>query len=241
MNKHLEQLIALSDVDKEIDAFIPKEEEIKAGLNRLKDQEAHYETEIEAIKAEMEQNHMKKAKNETHLAELTDKLGDLEKKSAAVKSEKEMKALQLEEEIAREQVAFANEEIQRLDKIEKGKEADIEELKAKIDGLQADIKTADEESQSKVVGLEEEKKKAFAKKEELVAEVPQKILSFYQKIRRWAGNTAVVPVKKQACYGCFMKLNDKTYSEVIRSEEIVVCPSCGRILYPQPETEAEEG
>jgi len=61
--------------------------------------------------------------------------------------------------------------------------------------------------------------------------VPQKILSFYQKIRRWAGNSAVVPVKQQACYGCFMKINDKVYAEVIKSDEIVMCPSCGRILY----------
>ena len=35
MNKHLVQLIALAEVDKSIDSFIPKEEEINAGLNRL--------------------------------------------------------------------------------------------------------------------------------------------------------------------------------------------------------------
>lgn len=28
-----------------------------------------------------------------------------------------------------------------------------------------------------------------------------------------------------------MKLNDKTYAEVIKAEEIVTCPHCGRILY----------
>ena len=65
----------------------------------------------------------------------------------------------------------------------------------------------------------------------------QKIISFYEKIRKWAKNTAVVPVKKQACYGCFMKINDKTYSEVIKGEEIVTCPHCGRILYIEKEEE----
>ncbi|HHH37742.1 MAG TPA: hypothetical protein ENK77_03905, partial [Epsilonproteobacteria bacterium] len=61
-------------------------------------------------------------------------------------------------------------------------------------------------------------------------------LAFYEKIRIWAGNTAVVAVKKQACYGCYMKLNDKTYADVIRGEEITNCPHCGRILYIERET-----
>ena len=59
----------------------------------------------------------------------------------------------------------------------------------------------------------------------------QNIIVFYEKIRRWARNTAVVPVRKQACYGCYMKLNDHTYASVVRGEEITTCPHCGRILY----------
>jgi predicted nucleic acid-binding Zn-ribbon protein len=28
-----------------------------------------------------------------------------------------------------------------------------------------------------------------------------------------------------------MKINDKSYTEVIKGEEIATCPHCGRILY----------
>jgi len=45
------------------------------------------------------------------------KLVDNSKKSGDVKTEREMKSLQLEEEIAKEQVTFANEEIERLERI----------------------------------------------------------------------------------------------------------------------------
>ena len=63
----------------------------------------------------------------------------------------------------------------------------------------------------------------------------QKILTFYEKIRKWAGNTTVVPVRKQACYGCFMRINDKTYADAIKGEEIITCPHCGRVLYIETE------
>jgi predicted nucleic acid-binding Zn-ribbon protein len=34
-----------------------------------------------------------------------------------------------------------------------------------------------------------------------------------------------------------MKVNDKIYAEVIRAEEIVSCPHCGRVLYVEQESE----
>lgn len=231
MNKHLVQLIELARIDSDIDSFGPKEEAINENLNKILEQEKKNLEIVAQLEEEIADNKMKKSKSEAHLAELSGKLEDIEKKSGAVKNEKEMKSLQLEEEIAKEQIIFANEEIERLDKIEKAKEEEINTLKTENDELIGRAEAAKEESKKEIEALEVEKKASFAKKEKLVGEVPQKILSFYQKIRRWAGNTTVVPVKKQACQGCYMKINDRVYAEVIKSEEIVNCPSCGRILY----------
>jgi predicted nucleic acid-binding Zn-ribbon protein len=36
-----------------------------------------------------------------------------------------------------------------------------------------------------------------------------------------------------------MRLNDKTYASVIKSEDIVTCPHCGRILYIEETVEEE--
>jgi predicted nucleic acid-binding Zn-ribbon protein len=64
------------------------------------------------------------------------------------------------------------------------------------------------------------------------------IYRFYEKIKRWAGISAVTPVKKQACSGCNMKISDKIYSEVIKGEEIVTCPHCGRVLFVEDTEES---
>jgi len=44
----------------------------------------------------------------------------------------ELKALQLEEEIAKEQIAFANEEIDRLDNLAKNKESNFKRVTREI-------------------------------------------------------------------------------------------------------------
>ena len=136
-----------------------------------------------------------------------------------------MKSLQLEEEIAKEQVTFANEEIERLERIIASKEESVEVLKANRDELTATLEVIKAELDGKLAEIDKERAVVFAKKEKLVTGMNQKGLSFYQKIRRWAKNTTAVKVKKQACMGCFMKINDKIYSEVIKGEEIATCPT----------------
>jgi len=239
LNKHLEQLVNLSKTDKEIDDFGPRVEVIEAKLRVSAAKEKDVLDRMESFEEEIKESKLKKAKNELHLAELADKLSDLSKKGAIVKTDKEIKALQLEEEISKEQCEFANEEIERLDNIIASKELDKEELSGTLEEVQkqsAEIRTSIE---SQMVDIEKQRAKVYAAKQKLVSDMSQKILTFYEKIRKWAGNTTVVPVKKQACYGCFMRINDKTYAEVIKRDDIVTCPHCGRILYKETEeTEA---
>ncbi len=239
MNKHLKQLVDLAKTDKEIDDFGPKVEAIESKLRASAAKKQEVVNRIEVFEEEVKDCKLKKAKNELHLAELADKLTELSKKGAIVKTDKEIKALQLEEEISKEQCEFANEEIERLDNIIEAKEADKEELKNTLEEVQQESEEIRLSIEAEIAQIEKQRTEVYSVKEKLVSEMSQKILTFYEKIRKWAANSTVVPVKKQACYGCFMRINDKTYAEVIKQDDIVTCPHCGRILYKETEeTEA---
>ena len=216
MNKHLEQLIELSRVDKEIDAFEPQIEEANLQYEALMATKNGIANEINTLKQEIKDEQIKKHKNELHLAELSSKLEENAKKSGEVKTEREMKSLQLEEEIAKEQVSFANEEIERLEKLIDHKQSKIDELEAKAAEIEGTLSTVKADVDVKLARIDEERKEVFARKEALVGTMNQKGLSFYQKIRRWAKNTTAVPVRNQACMGCFMAVSDKVYSDVIK-------------------------
>ena len=238
MNKYLEQLIELSKLDKEIDDFGPRITKVEKMLKLSLDKERDLKLQAESFQADIADAKLKKAKNESHLAELSAKLKDITKKSALVKTAKEIKALQLEEEISKEQCDFANDEINRLDKIIDLKQTNIAGLQEKIAEAVKEAEEIKTSIDSQIQTIEEERKNVYQAKDELVLQMSQKILTFYQKIRKWAENTTVVPVKKQACYGCFMRMNDKTYASVLKQDDIVTCPHCGRILYKVEEEEA---
>lgn len=235
MNKYLQQLVELSHIDKEIDGFAPRIESVERVLRATKEEKEAVLSSIANISEAIDEIGSQKSQVNAHIAEFGLKIKDVSKKSGLAKTEKEIKALGLEEEIAKEQLEAANEEITRLEKLIEAKAEQKSELEASLAEIDERLAKNEAEISSEIANIEKERTEVYAKKDKIVTQVNQKILSFYEKIRKWAGNTAVVPVKNQACYGCFMRINDKTFTSVLRGEDIITCPHCGRILYKETE------
>lgn len=231
MNKHLNELIELAKNDQAIDSYNPQLEAADKKVARAQKKIDAAQGELDALATGIANNEEKVKGFEEQLVLLNAQLASNAKKLKEISTEKEMKALSLEEDIAKEKMTFANEEIERLQGINETKRALLDEATEKAKTLTVNFDAVNKEVSAERAEIEKSKGELFVKREELSRNLEQKVLSFYEKIRIWAGNTAVVPVKKQACYGCYMKLNDKTYSEVIKADEIVNCPHCGRILY----------
>lgn len=238
MNKDLEQLIKLSNFDKDIVSFEPKIENEKAKLkvftkavDKLIQTKEHLISNIEEYKGKL------LLSNET-LEELSTKIASIKEKHKIAKNEKEVKALIVENEIAQEQVKTLNEDINKLENLIATKTTELEEITKELQEEQESVREIEENVNKKIQELQESKDKLFEDKSILISIVDPKVLTFYEKIKRWAKETAVVPLKKQACYGCYMKVSDKFYSEFMVSNEIMTCPHCGRILYKDDSEEA---
>ncbi|MBD3789011.1 MAG: hypothetical protein IE885_01375 [Campylobacterales bacterium] len=237
MNKRLQELIELAKNDKTIDSYKPELEAADRKVAKAQKKIDDAQEEADKMAAGIAANEEKIRSFEEQLKILNDQLSSNAKKAKEISTEKEMKALSLEEDIAKEKMTFANEEIQRLQGINEMKASLLEDMNEKIKQFTAEFQAINETVAVEKAQIEQSKAELFEKREALSRNIEQKVLSFYEKIRLWAGNTAVVPVKKQACYGCYMKLNDKTYADVIKGDEIVNCPHCGRILYIERETQ----
>ena len=238
MNKHLEQLVKLSQFDKDIVNFEPQiknEQEKLKVFTQVVDKLAQQRDALYVI---IDDTKNKRIKNDIHLKELSDKLEEIAGKHKLAKNEKEVKALQLEEEIAKEQVNFANEEIARLDTLTQTKTEELDAVVSELETEEESVKELKENIDKNISALENSRNKLFEDKSVLVSDVDTKVLTFYEKIKRWAKEKAVVEIKNQACYGCHMKLNDRFYSEFLLSDEIMTCPHCGRIIYKDNSTEA---
>lgn len=233
MNKYLKELIDVSLLDREIDLMEPKIKQIKKGLNSKLYQQEVKEQEILALQEQKESHKLQLAKCNETIANLGARLDEISKKMGEIKTEKELKALNIEEELAREQITYQNSEINRLEALVTAVDEKIAQTQSAIESIQGEIVEIEKEVAVELDEIKKEQEVISKKKGLLVDKMDQKIVVFYEKIRKWAKNTSVVPVYKQACGGCFIKINDRVYSEVLKGDDIITCPHCGRILYIQ--------
>lgn len=231
MNNDLINLIKIAQIDKEASAKEPEITKIEEELNiKLRELE-ELESSLDDIK-----NNIKKAKlsisnNELIIEENSEKITQIDQKMANAKSEREIRALDAENGLAKEKITFANESITNLEKEiiklsekEKEKEINIEEIKKEVEEIRVSV-------DKRTAVIRNELNAILASKDEIVENIDNKIITFYEKIRKWAKDTSVVPIKKQACSGCFIKINDRIFMELANADSIITCPHCGRILY----------
>jgi predicted nucleic acid-binding Zn-ribbon protein len=71
-----------------------------------------------------------------------------------------------------------------------------------------------------------------ARKSEAVRKkIPADTLRKYEQIKNAARGVAVVSVWKEVCDGCHMSIPPQLYNELQKSNVLITCPSCSRIIY----------
>lgn len=238
MNKHLQQLVDLSSIDKEISSYTPK---IEAAQKELDIAQANFDEINNQINKLEDMNKdliVKIGNNESYIDELNEKLEHKQIQAATLKTDKEIQSINIEMNIAKEQITFANEEIGRFENYIVSNKEKIEELKAEIVSFEEALKTQKEETTKIIDDINSARDKVQSKRDKTQKNINIKVFDFYENIRKWAGDSAIVPVKRGACYGCHLILNEQTRSAVLLSDDIITCQSCGRIVY-LPEVEEE--
>jgi hypothetical protein len=240
MNQYLKQMIDLSEIDNEIARFDPEIEQAKSEYKKIEGDRAYIIDDIEKTKNDVKTLESKIDILEENLKRMSEEHKEYEAKLKEVKKEKELNALTMEYDIRKEQIQYDNNEIERLNSvkaslIEKGKDRENE-----LSQFEDRLSEVEKSVGAKLSAIQENRKKVYIERDELISTMDKKIYSFYGKIRRWAKETTAVPVKNGACYGCFMKLSDQTNLEIMKSEDIITCPNCGRLLYLEVDDEVAE-
>jgi hypothetical protein len=72
-------------------------------------------------------------------------------------------------------------------------------------------------------------------RKQIIPNVDKKILAQYERILKNRGGLALVPVKNNACQGCFLNVPPQVINEIKLKKNLVICEACARILYLEEE------
>ena len=122
MIKDIKQLVELCELNKQIDAYAPQIAEISVALAHKKDAIDSAKRRGEKIAKEIADLRENIASTNAKIAEFHAKITDVSHKTGAVKTEREASALLTEEEVAKDQLTSANEDIARYERMIETKE-----------------------------------------------------------------------------------------------------------------------
>jgi uncharacterized protein len=237
MPADVKNLIELQKADAEI---LRLKDEIAALPRRVAAIEARLsgtKAVLEKAKTAVKADEATRRKYETSIQDLQQKISKYRDQSLEVKTNDQYKALMHE-------IQFAEQDI-------RANEDKILELMVNAEARDKEVKAAEAELKAEMAEIEKEKTIALertaedekqlaewnAKRDQARAGVDPDLLRHYDRVAKFR-RTGLAEVREQKCMGCQVMLRPQTYNEV-RSGQNVVCESCQRILYYNPEHDAQ--
>ncbi len=237
MNQDVYKLLEVQKFDKQISDLEKSIENLHTKIDKIAEVMLQRKTIIEKMQSELKEIEEDRSDKKELLNDAVERLKKLDIKINEATSEKQLKAINTEIEIAKTNEITLKEKIESLDeqidvkfKETSSKQEKYEQLeKAKNDYENKYLKEK-KDIDDKIKIINKEKTKLFES-------IDHTLLAKYNKINRWAKGTAIVPVKSGACCGCFMKVTPQTLVMMEETEEVVYCPNCGRILIKEKDEE----
>lgn len=204
--------IPLSDATKQLaDLTVSVEAATKDRRAQEKDLEAH-ESQTEKMRTRLSELKTNK-EYQAHLFEI-----EMANKK---KSEIEERILVYMEKIEQQQKGIAEAQARKAEA-----EKQFAEEKARLDAQQATL-TAE------LSELEQKHK-------EIAVGVEKGLLARYAKLRASRKDQALAPVRNGICFGCKLQISPQLVAQVKRSDALLFCSFCGRMLYWEGEPVTSE-
>jgi len=231
LKKQIALLIDLQKIDQEIRTLNTKKQTLPEKARELDQDFQTRKDKAEDERQGLEGLSKLHKEKESELKQGQEKLRKAKERLLEVKTNKEYQAMLTEIDTVEKSNGRIEEEILILyDRIDEKKgfvkihEKDFEQYRG---GYEAARKKIDEELAS-IDGLLEDQKKRF---EVLVPGLKPELLRRYEMIKGRRNGIAVVSARNAVCSGCNINLPPQLYNELQRSEELICCPNCSRILY----------
>ncbi|MEK7377574.1 MAG: C4-type zinc ribbon domain-containing protein [Candidatus Binatota bacterium] len=234
MREQIEILASLQNVDREIREKSGVKVVLLAEIQKKEEEIQAKRADIALFRAEWSEKDKQRQEKEQLLQEESKKATEKRMRMNRIKNIKELQALQREID----QIKLGNSQLEEeLIKLMEEAEAYAGALRAKeeeLKQLEAAWREKQGEIEAQVAGIERAVAEASALRQAIATRLNRELIERYELIFSRRGGMAVVTVSDGICQGCYMNIPPQLWNEIIRSEKLILCPSCHRILYSKP-------
>ena len=224
-------------MDAEVKALEEKLSEERGVLNTLKETLKKLDDRLATDRATLSAADKQRGELQLDVRTMTQQIEHSREKLNRSRNEREQQAAQRELEELRKLVRDREDEIQRI-------ETDAAPVRATVESTEADHKRVSDELaakegdiQAKVSLLEADRAQKGGGRDSVVKKLPPALYRKYEMIRGRRGS-AVATTTDGTCKACNMALPPQLFHKLRREPLVDQCPSCNRLIFFSPPTEA---
>ena len=229
--EELERLVELQRLDSEIALLEAAAAAIPGQIREIEEQVRQARAILEAATADTDRMQKLRRQKERELEELSGQLKKRQSRLFEIKTNQEYTAVLKEIEGLKDRISSIEEEILLLfEEIETAVKSQ-EEQKGRVRSQEAEFASDRQRKEAELRELQSRLKASQAARKGQSKVIDSSLLQQYFRLLKSRAGLAVAPARNGSCEGCHVALTPQLYNEVRRSEEILTCERCGRILY----------
>ncbi|WP_027891408.1 zinc ribbon domain-containing protein [Calidithermus chliarophilus] len=231
----LAELFRLQEKDLELDRIREEQGNIPEDLKAARARWQSLEAELAKHQGDLREQEMEYRQNEAEIADLKEKLGRAKEAQRQAQGARE----QTQYENVIQQLTGRYEELEGLNepKFEEISrlEGEVERVKALLAEAKPKLEELEAANAARVEALEASYQSKLAERNALAATIPANLVKEYEAVRKSRKGQGVAKVARTGsgyrCMGCNVQLPMNIAQKVYQGNQIVRCPSCGRIMW----------
>jgi len=231
VDNKLKLLHDLQAVDCEIDRIIKLRGDLPLEVEDLENEIIGLQTRLNNIQAEMREMESMAQKKKNDIEEAKALIKKYNEQQKNVRNNREFDSLSKELEFQALEIELNEKKTKEFAFYAKEKKRVMEEVAAQLGDKKITLETKKKELKEITSETQREEDELRKTSESFKNKIEPRLYTAYQRIRTNARNgLAVVPVRRDACGGCFNKIPPQRQVDIKLSKKIIVCEYCGRIL-----------
>jgi predicted nucleic acid-binding Zn-ribbon protein len=231
VEQKLNALVKLQAIDSKIDDIKKVRGDLPEEVRDIEDEIAGIETRISKFNEEIKDYDVAIANYKISIKDSEKLIKKYEEQQQNVRNNREFDAISKEVELQQLEIQLSEKKIKEAAYKIDLKKKDIETTQIQLETRKADLDAKKGELNVIIAEGEDEIAKLMKERDSAAKSVEERLLGSYTKLRNnYRNGLAVVPVKRDACGGCFNQVPPQRQAEIKDKKKIIVCEHCGRIL-----------
>jgi predicted nucleic acid-binding Zn-ribbon protein len=231
LKEQLKLLVELQNAEADVLSLKNKKIELPRTKDFLMSEMKGQEEQFETKKEELEKLRQEHKHQEAHLTMSAEKIKKAKGRLIEVKTNKEYEATLKEIETIKESSSKIEDEIIRiLDKMEQLTEIVAAEDKQVAAG-KCEYENQAAQIEKDLCNIDARLEEKIRMQDSIRKKIDSTLLKKFDLIKTRRNGYAVVAAWNEVCSGCHMNIPPQMYNDLRKSDALILCPHCSRILY----------